>query len=94
MDIANTGKVAGAEVVQLYLCFPASAGEPPKQLKGFEKVQLAPGESATVHFKLTPQDLSVWDVQTHAWSVVRGKFGVFAGSSSRDPNMLAGTFSN
>jgi len=47
-DVANTGGMAGAEVVQLYLRFPATAGEPPLQLKGFQKVWLLPGQSSTV----------------------------------------------
>ena len=80
--------------MQLYLGFPASAGEPPKQLKGFEKVQLAPGAKTTVQFKLEPRDLSIWDVASHDWSVVKGKFGVFVGASSRDPGMLSGSLSN
>ena len=82
--LSNTGKVSGAEVAQLYLAFPAAAGEPPKQLKGFEKVLLQPGDSKTVTFNLSFTDLSIWDVSKKSWSVVKGEYTAFIGSSSRD----------
>lgn len=75
----------------MYLEFPPSAGEPPRQLKGFKKVELAPGASATVDILLTPRDLSTWSVSSHAWEVAKGEFGVHVGSSNRDVR-LAGTF--
>ena len=61
-----------------------SAGEPPKQLKAFEKVQLAPGEKQALTLALTPRSFSIWSVDAHAWTVVSGEFGVSIGSSSRD----------
>jgi beta-glucosidase len=82
--VTNSGKVAGSEVPQLYLSYPASAGEPPKVLRGFFKVKLEAGASATVTFPILPKDLSVWDVTKHGWSAVSGKFTVMVGSSSRD----------
>ncbi|EDQ89527.1 uncharacterized protein MONBRDRAFT_32335 [Monosiga brevicollis MX1] len=84
VTVTNTGSKAGAEVAQLYLGFPSSAGEPPRQLKGFEKVVLAPGAKTTVTFDLRPRDLSIWDVKQHAWSPVSGTFEVAVGASSRD----------
>ena len=89
--LTNNGTVIGAEVVQLYLSFPPSAGEPPRQLKGFKKIELAPGASATIDIALTPRDLSIWSTSSHKWEVVKGTFGVHVGSSSRDVR-LAGTF--
>jgi beta-glucosidase len=82
--VENSGGVAGAEVPQAYIEFPASAEEPPKQLKGFSKVMLAAGESTTVTFELDDRSFSIWDVSTHAWTVVPGSFGVHIGSSSDD----------
>jgi len=82
--LKNSGSVAGAEVAQLYLGFPASAGEPPQQLKSFEKVSLAPGASASVTFALSAGDLAVWDAQAHEWAGVKGTFSLFVGASSRD----------
>ena len=86
MVITNNGtKHSGREVAQLYLGFPASAGEPPKQLKGFHKTAvLAPGDKATVIFVLTDRDLSIWDTSKHGWAKQSGKFDVMVGSSSRD----------
>ena len=76
--------MAGAEVAQLYLGFPASAGEPPKQLKGLKKLTLSPGEKQTVTFALKDRDLSVWDIVTHDWKKASGSFAVYVGASSRD----------
>jgi len=90
--IKNTGTVAGAEVAQLYLAFPAAAGEPPLQLKGFQKTAvLAPGQSATVTFPLTALDTSIWSIANEAFVRVQGTFGVNVGSSSRDIR-LKGSF--
>jgi beta-glucosidase len=92
--ITNTGKVAGAEVGELYLGFPdiAEGNEPPIQLKGFEKVQLNPGESKTVNLKLDQHSFSYWSVQSHAWKVAPGTFQVMVGDSSAH-TPLKGTIS-
>lgn len=82
--VTNTGPVAGAEVAQLYMGIPDS---PPKQLRGFEKVHLEPGESTTVRFELTRRDLSVWDVASQQWKIQDGNYTVFVGASSRDVRM-------
>ena len=85
-DIRNTGKVAGAEVAQLYLGLPSSASipQPPKQLKGFEKVVLRPGASTHVRFSVDARALSYWSTETHGWKIAPGDYKVFVGSSSRD----------
>ncbi len=63
--VKNTGPVHGAEVAQLYLGFPPSAGEPPQVLRGFQKLHLAPGAEATATFNL---GAGVSGFQTHALS--------------------------
>ncbi|WP_292922173.1 MULTISPECIES: glycoside hydrolase family 3 C-terminal domain-containing protein [unclassified Novosphingobium] len=83
-QVRNLGARAGAEVAQLYLAMPAAAGEPPRQLKGFARVELAPGETREVSFALTRRDLSVWDDKAHAWKVPAGTMRIFVGNSSRD----------
>jgi len=88
--VTNTGAREEAEVVQLYLGAPASAGEPSRQLKGFEKVWLKPGESKTVSMVLDRGSVSVWD-EAHGWKVAPGVYSVNVGSSSRDIR-LKGTF--
>jgi beta-glucosidase len=80
--VTNTGKVAGSEVAQLYLGDPSAAGEPPRQLKGFQKVNLKPGQSATVHFTLDTHDLSYWSDSANGWVVAPGGFQVQVGDSS------------
>ena len=88
--LENNGTVAGAEVAQLYLSFPPQAGEPPRQLKGFHKVYLRPGDKERVTLMLTPRDFSIWSVTAHKWTIVTGSFGVTVSSSSRD-DRLSGT---
>jgi beta-glucosidase len=92
--VTNTGKVTGSDVAQLYLDDPAVSGEPPRQLKGFQKVTLKPGESKTVHFDLTGQDLSYWNDAANGWVLPDGTFGVDVGDSSALANLpLHGSFS-
>lgn len=89
--VRNTGHRQGAEVAQLYLGFPAAAGEPPRQLKGFSRVDLAPGRAQRVTIRLDARDFSVWDTGRHAWQPVRGGFTVSVGGSSRSLPLQATT---
>jgi beta-glucosidase len=91
--VTNTGRVAGSDVVQLYLGDPPTAGEPPRQLKGFSKVTLRPGQSTTVRVTLTAHDLSYWDDTANGWVVPDGYFSVYMGDSSALANLpLRGNF--
>jgi beta-glucosidase len=83
-DVKNTGKHEGSEVVQLYFDdVISSMSTPAKELAGFEKVSLAPGEKKTVKFKLTPGQLAFLDKNLD-WVVEPGIFKVMVGSSSAD----------
>lgn len=82
--VKNIGAVEGAEVVQLYITYPSTAGEPCKQLKAFKKVKLAPKESKEVTFTLTNRDFSIWNSDIHDWQLVTGTFDIFVGSSVED----------
>ncbi len=84
LRVTNTGTREGAEVVQLYLGRPAAAEEPPKQLKGFEKIMLKSGEAKIVTMKLDGSSLAACDTESHAWKVYPGVYSVMIGSSSRD----------
>jgi beta-glucosidase len=85
MDVKNTGKRPGKEVVQLYISdIKARVARPPKELKAFSKVNLETGEAQTVTFTLDKQALSFWDAATHQWEAEPGVFEVEVGSSSRD----------
>lgn len=83
-DIKNTGKVKGEEVVQLYLNdVISSTSKPVKELKGYEKILLEPGELKTVRFRLTHEDLSLFDRNMN-FVVEPGTFKIMVGSSSND----------
>ena len=88
-DLVNTGTLPGTEVAQLYLGFPAKAGEPPKLLKGFHKLLLQPGEVRHVTFALDWQDLANWDPTARGWVVTPGTFNVSVGASARDVRLTA-----
>ncbi|KAI9831667.1 MAG: hypothetical protein M1819_004733 [Sarea resinae] len=86
-SVRNTGSVAGAAVVQLYVSLPADgvpAGTPVRVLRGFEKVALQAGETQAVSFGLTRRDLSYWDVGAQDWRIPRGAIEIRVGFSSRD----------
>ena len=85
VDVTNSGDVAGKEVVQLYLADEESSLERPvKELKGFRKVYLEPGQTKTVTFEITPEDLKYFDDVKHEWVLETGRFTAYVGSSSRD----------
>ena len=87
VDVTNTGKRAGAEVVQLYIRdLVSSATRPIKELKGFKKVSLNPGESTTVALDITPAALSFFDVNMN-YVVEPGDFEIMVGNSSRDADL-------
>lgn len=90
-NLTNTGPLTGAEVPQLYLGFPAAAGEPPKLLKGFQKITLTPGQTQHVTFNLNWEDLANWNAAARGWIVTPGVFQVMVGASSRDLR-LTGSF--
>jgi beta-glucosidase len=84
LDVTNTGDRSGSEVVQLYINdIISSVTTPVKELKGFEKISLEPGEKKTVHLQLSPEDLSLLDRNMNL-IVEPGTFEVMVGSSSRD----------
>ena len=84
LDVTNTGKREGHEVVQVYVGFPTGAGEPPKQLKGFARVGPPPGATEHVSVTLDERAFSIWDTGTSKWKIVPGTFQVMVGDSSRD----------
>ena len=85
VDVTNTGSVAGKEVVQLYVKdMTASTTRPEKELKGFEKVQLAPGETKTVTMELDKRSFAWYNTQLQDWYAASGKYEILVGASSRD----------
>ncbi|EIW74805.1 glycoside hydrolase family 3 protein [Coniophora puteana RWD-64-598 SS2] len=82
-DIQNTGDLAGTEIPQLYLHYPASAAEPPSVLRGFANVKLVPNQLKKVELTLSRYDLSVWDVVDQGWRKAEGVYTFSVGQSSR-----------
>lgn len=87
VDVKNTGKMAGKEVVQLYVSAPDAAAnnKPDKELKAFAKTQeLKPGETATITLTVKAADLASFDEATSSWVVEAGNYKFLVGASSRD----------
>lgn len=82
VTVTNTGSVSGSEVVQLYVQYPSAAGEPPKQLRSFGKVDLRAKQSQSVVLPIRKRDISIWNAESHAWEVVPGDYKLMVGSSS------------
>jgi len=84
--VTNTGKRKGAEVTEVYVGFPrVEAGdEAPRQLKGFRKIMLSPGESREVVVALDARAFSYWSIKDHDWRIQPGTYAIMAGSSSEE----------
>lgn len=90
VDVTNTGSVVGKEVVQLYVSdLNGTSGRPAKELKGFGKVELAPGETKTVTMEITARDLSYWHEELNDWYAPSGKYAVMVGHASDDIKLNA-----
>ncbi len=92
--ITNTGNLDGSEVPQLYLGFPEEAAEPPKILRGFERVYLTAGESKTVTLALTQRDISYWNVINQKWTIAPGKYTVWISTSANNADIKLQGFFN
>lgn len=85
IPVKNTGEREGKEIVQLYIGDDkASVLRPVKELKGFDKITLTPGQEKTVTFTITPDDLKFYDEKTGKWVAEPGKFRAYIGASSTD----------
>ncbi len=81
--VTNTGKVAGAETAQLYVRDTHSAvARPEKELKGFSKIMLAPGQHQVVRIRLTAKEFAYWDVATHGWKTEPHEYAILVGGAS------------
>ena len=84
--VQNVGSRAGTEIVELYVGMPSTAAvpEPPKQLKGFARVTLRPGQTSPVRLTLDARSFSYWDLAASHWAILAGTYRILVGSSSRD----------
>ncbi len=93
VDVTNSGKRVGEEVVQLYVGFSRSKVERPvKLLRGFDKVLLGPGETKAVTLSVPVKDLAWFNPETSSWQIEPMTYEVFVGPSSRREDLLQGTF--
>jgi beta-glucosidase len=88
--VQNTGRRASFEVAQLYVGIPGSE-VPSRQLRGFTKPYLEPGQTKTARFDLTRRDLSIWNVEKQEWELRRGLYKIYVGASVLDIK-LEGSF--
>ena len=85
VDITNAGQRAGKEIVQLYIADrKSSLPRPVKELKGFEKILLQPGETKTVTFTIDVDDLSFFDPERHEWVAEPGRFDAIVAAAADD----------
>jgi beta-glucosidase len=90
VDITNTGKIAGKEIIQLYVRdVKATVARPEKELKAFTKVELAPEQTTTVTFTIDREAFWYFDVVKNAWLIESGEFEILIGASSRDIRLKA-----
>jgi beta-glucosidase len=83
VDLTNTGQMAGDEVVQLYIHQKyGSDSRPMRELKGFERITLQPGEMKTVTFQLGPDELSYWSTNAGRWIQEAAAFDIWVGADS------------
>jgi beta-glucosidase len=80
--VTNTGQVRGSDVAQLYIGDPTQTGEPPRQLEGFQRVTLNPGQTRTVSFSITGHELSYFNTSADGWTLPEGQFTLYVGDSS------------
>ena len=101
LRVTNTGKQAGAEVVQVYVSLPTSANavgavQPPKRLIGFKRIELASGASGVAEVVIDPaasnHPLSVWDERKHKWIMPTGRYTIWAGRSSSPADLVKAGF--
>jgi beta-glucosidase len=93
VNVTNAGRVAGEEVVQLYVGFEnSSVDRPVKLLRGFQKIGLKPGETKKVTFKVSPEDLLWYNPETHLWELEKMEYSLYIGSSSSREDLLSAQF--
>lgn len=86
--VENTGDRAGTAVPQLYVGLPDGVDAAPRQLRGFDKVELQPGESRVVTFDVDPRDLAYWDEASDGWLAPAGTYQLSVGSSSAEEDVV------
>lgn len=93
VDVSNTGEISGEEVAELYIGFENSGiDRPVKLLRGFEKLEIAPGETKTIRIPVAMRDLAWYNPDQKEWQIEQMEYQVFVGGSSRPQDLLSSTF--
>ena len=87
VDVANTGKRDGTEVVQLYIRDLSDADGPSKSLRGFQRVNVKAGQKATATIVLTPKSFEFWDAESNTMRTKPGRYEILYGNSSQDQDL-------
>jgi len=87
--VKNTGQRAGTEIAEVYAALPEAAGEPFKRLVGWQRIELAPGESKTVTVAVDPRVMSIFDEQKNTWTLLPAAYRILAGPSSSETPLKA-----
>ncbi len=82
--VSNKGARAGTEIAEVYTTLPEAAGEPPKRLIGWSRIDLKPGESKQVSVPVSRDRLTIYDEASDSWKLVPGVYNIMAGGSSQD----------
>jgi beta-glucosidase len=93
IEVSNTGSREGEEVVQLYIGFKnSSVDRPVKLLRGFQKVELHPGEKTQVKFEISMEELAWYNPETAQWEIEEMEYELYLGSSSAEADLSSFTF--
>jgi beta-glucosidase len=87
VDVTNTGQRSGSETVQVYIRDLSDADGPLKSLRGFQRVQVQPGQTTTVTIPLTSKSFEFWDAKTNTMRTKPGRYEILYGTSSRDADL-------
>ena len=90
LNVKNTGKMTGDEVVQAYIQYPNIDRMPVKELKGFKRVSVPQGGEQAVTIKIPVADLQKWDMKKHGWQLYSGDYKITLGSNSQDEKLKFG----
>lgn len=85
--VKNTGVRAGTEIAEVYSSLPEAAGEPPKRLVGWSRIELGPGEAKEVSVQVTRDRLSIYDEASDTWKLLPGKYTIMVGGSSQESQL-------
>jgi beta-glucosidase len=89
IDLINTGKLSGDEVVQVYIKYPPEERMPIKELKAFKRVTVSRNGSRTVNFKINANELQKWDLKNNSWKIYPGEYQIVIAGNAADEKLVS-----